>query len=198
MTEELGAQVLGLDSRIAYLALLGIVVVERLGELVISNRNLRRGFEEGAVEAGGKHYPWMVALHAAFLAACPLEVFLLDRPFPPGLAAAMFTVLVLAMGLRYWAIATLGDRWTTRVLVRPGGEPATGGPYRFVRHPNYLAVVLEVAALPLVHGAWLTAIVFSSLNAWMLQVRIRVEEQALAEHSAYLELLGDRPRLVPR
>ena len=118
----------------------------------------------------------MVALHTGFLAACVLEIWWLRRPLLPALAVAMLIVLGLSMALRYWAIATLGERWNTRVVVVPDEPAVAGGPYRFVRHPNYLAVVLEMVALPLVHTAWLTALVGSVLNAWLLAVRIRVEE----------------------
>jgi methyltransferase len=123
----------------------------------------------------------MVAIHTLFLIACVTEVWWLRRPFHPWLAALSLAVLGSAMALRYWAIAHLGDRWCTRVLIEPGRAPVASGPYRYFRHPNYLAVVLEIAALPLVHTAWLTAAVFSLLNAAMLTVRIRVENAALDE-----------------
>jgi methyltransferase len=101
------------------------------------------------------------------------------------------------MALRYWAISTLGDRWTTRIFVVPGEPPVVGGPYRYLRHPNYLAVIAEVAALPLVHTAWLTAGLGSLANALVLRARIRAEEAALSQASDYLEKLGGRPRFVP-
>jgi methyltransferase len=95
----------------------------------------------------------------------------------------MMLLLAGATGLRYWTITTLGERWTTRVLVRPGVPLVTRGPYRWLRHPNYLAVVIEIAALPLVHGAWLTAVIFSVLNAALLMVRIAAENEALGAHA---------------
>ncbi len=109
----------------------------------------------------------------------------------------MLLLLAATMGLRYWAISSLGDRWTTRVFVVPGEPPVAKGPYRWLRHPNYLAVIVEVAALPLVHTAWWTAVAFSAGNLLVLRTRIRVEEEALESHSEYREVLGDRPRLVP-
>jgi methyltransferase len=109
----------------------------------------------------------------------------------------MLVVLAATMGLRYWAIASLGDRWTTQVFVVPGEAPVRRGPYRWLRHPNYLAVVFEVAALPLVHTAWCTALLVSIGNAWVLRVRIREEEAALREHSGYAEAFADLRRLVP-
>jgi methyltransferase len=192
------SEIFGLDTRQAYLVLLGLIIVERVGELIVSRRNLRRALARGGIEAGDGHYPWMVALHTAFLIACPAEVYLLGRPFRPALAAAALAVVCLAMALRYWAVAALGPRWTTRVIVLPGEAPVTTGPYRFLRHPNYLAVVLEILALPLVHGAWATALLFSALNGLLLRTRIRTEEEALERHSAYSASFLDKPRLIPR
>jgi methyltransferase len=139
----------------------------------------------------------MVLLHTAFLIVCPLEVWLLRRPFLPALGFSMLLVLILAVALRWWVIATLGERWTTRILCLPGVAPVTGGPYRLVRHPNYLAVIAEIAALPLVHAAWITALVFSLANAGLLRVRIAAEESALTRLSGYEAVFADRPRLVP-
>lgn len=172
-------ELLGRDTRVLYTVLVGLVALQRLAELTLSRRHERRLRSRGAVEVGGGHYPWMVALHAAFLASCLAEAWWLGRPFVPALAATALAVLLAATGLRVWTLRTLGARWTTRVLVLPGEELVAGGPYRFLRHPNYLAVVLEVAALPLVHAAWATAIVFSALNVLLLRVRIGVEERAL-------------------
>lgn len=182
----------GLDSRLLYTAVIGLVVLERLVELFVTRRNRRCVLARGGIEVGSGHYPWMVALHTAFLIACPLEVWLLARPFRPVLAAVMALVLVASMGLRYWAIATLGERWNTRVIVIPGARAISGGPYRWLRHPNYVAVVAEVAALPLLHGAWLTASLFSIANAFLLRQRIRVEEEALRLHCGYDEAFGHR------
>jgi methyltransferase len=110
----------------------------------------------------------------------------------------MLAVVAVAMALRYWAIATLGERWNTRVICLPETPAVTGGPYRFVRHPNYVAVTLEVAALPLVHSAWITAVVFSAASFFLLRNRIRVEEAALRTHADYDRVLGGQPRFLPR
>jgi methyltransferase len=109
----------------------------------------------------------------------------------------MLLLVVLATGLRYWVITTLDGRWTTRIVVLPGSSPVTGGPYKFLRHPNYLAVITEILALPLVHTAWVTAIVFSALNALILRVRIRAEEEALSRMSDYGTVFANRSRLMP-
>lgn len=181
------SEILGIDTRVLYSLLLGAVVLERLVELAITQRNRAWALAQGGLEIGEGHYPWMVALHTLLLIACPAEVWLLDRPFVPGLALVMSLLLVLTMALRYWAIATLGKRWTTRVVCVPGLPVITGGPYRFLRHPNYLAVVIEVLVLPLVHTAWLTALLFSIGNLFVLRTRIAVEEGALDEHNDYRE-----------
>jgi methyltransferase len=166
-------------------------------ELFLSRRNAARAFRQGGVEVGASHFGWMRLLHTGFLVSCALEVVLFHRTFDPRLGIPMVVVALLAQGLRYWAIATLGPRWNVRVIACPGVPVTTSGPYRWVRHPNYLAVVLEGVAIPLVYGAWWTALVFSALNAWLLRVRIGVEERALTEHCEFGERLGDRPLLVP-
>lgn len=188
---------LGLDTRVLYTILIGLVAAGRLVELRIAGGNYRNLIARGGVEVGREHYRWMVLLHTAFLATCPLEVWLLGRSFIPVLAAVMLLLAVLAAALRWWVIATLDGRWTTRIVCLPGVPPVTGGPYRFLRHPNYLAVIVEMFALPLVHAAWLTAIVFSLANAVVLRVRIRAEEEALSRLSGYSEVFADRPRLLP-
>jgi len=187
----------GIDTRHLYLGVLLLVVVQRLAELALARRNARRLSARGGIEAGAGHYPAMVAFHAAFLFACPLEVYLLRRPFLPALAAAAAAALVAATGLRIWAIRTLGPRWTTRVIVVPGEEPIIAGPYRYLRHPNYLAVVIETIALPLLHTAWLAALAAAAANGLILRARIRVEEAALSRASHYDQLFAGRPRLVP-
>ena len=164
---------------IPYLAFLALVSLERTFELALSRRNAAWAFARGGIEHGREHFFAMKLLHTAFLASCALEVVLLDRPFFPWLGAPMIALALAAQGLRYWAIASLGKRWNVRVITVPGMPLATGGPYRFMRHPNYLAVVLEGIAIPLIHTAFLTATAFSLLNAWMLRTRIRCENLAL-------------------
>ncbi|HEX6861599.1 MAG TPA: isoprenylcysteine carboxylmethyltransferase family protein [Thermoanaerobaculia bacterium] len=187
----------GLDTRVLYTALVVAVALGRLVELKVAARNLRSLLARGGVEIAPGHYPVMVLLHTLFLVACPLEAWLLDRPFVPVLGAVMLVLLVLAAGLRWWVISSLEGRWTTRIVVLPGVAPVTGGPYRFLRHPNYLAVIVEILALPLVHTAWLTALAFSVANALLLRVRIRAEEEGLARLSDYEAAFTGRPRLVP-
>ncbi|MEV4189420.1 isoprenylcysteine carboxyl methyltransferase family protein [Streptosporangium canum] len=165
-----------------YLLLVLLVGAERLAELVVARRNARWSTARGGVVSGQGHYPWMVALHTGLLAGCLLEAGLSGRPFVPALGWPMLVLVVAAQGLRWWCIAALGHRWNTQVIVVPGLPPVTRGPYRlhWLRHPNYVAVAVEGAALPLVHGAWITAVTFTVLNAALMVVRIRCEETALA------------------
>jgi methyltransferase len=187
----------GIDSRVLYTALVVLVAVMRLIELAISRRNITRLKARGAIEVGRSLYPWMVTVHTAFLVACVAEVWLLERPFFPQLAVFALGLMVGAAALRIWVMATLGECWSTRVFVLPESAPVTAGPFRRLRHPNYLAVVVEFVALPMVHTVWLTALVFSVANSVVLHRRIRTEEEALAESGDYLMHMGDRPRMIP-
>jgi len=168
-----------MTSLTAYEGLLLLVIGERLVELVLSKRHADAILTRGGVEHGRGHYPFMVALHTAFLAGCIFEPYLGGRPFIPALGVPMLALALAAQGVRWWAISTLGVHWNTRVIVLPGAPRITGGPYRFFAHPNYVAVVLEGVALPLIHSAWVTALTFTVLNAWLLSVRIRTENEAL-------------------
>lgn len=163
-----------------FVALVALVAVERLVELVVSRRNAEWSLAHGAVETGRDHYPVMVALHTGFLVAMLVEAFVRRPEVPAALAWSMLALVLAAQGLRWWCIGTLGRRWNTRVIVLPGRPPVRSGPYGWLRHPNYVAVVIEGVALPLVHACWLTAAVFTLANAALLTVRIRVENAALA------------------
>jgi methyltransferase len=167
-----------------YTLLILAVALERLVELVVSHRNVAWAKQRGGVERGFGHYPLMVALHGGLLVGCLLEVWLADPAFLPWLGWPMLALVVAAQCLRWWCIATLGHHWNTRVVVVPGVELVGTGPYRFLRHPNYVAVAVEGFALPLVHTAWLTAAVFTLVNSWLLRVRILAEDSALNEFAA--------------
>jgi methyltransferase len=162
-----------------YALLILTVAVERLAELVVSKRNLAWSRDRGGAEFGKGHYPVLVVLHAGLLAACPIEAIAARRRFIPALGWPMLAIVMTAQALRWWCIATLGRQWNTRVVVVPGAARVDRGPYRFLSHPNYVAVVAEGAALPLVRSAWVTALGFSMLNAAVLTERIRVENAAL-------------------
>ncbi|MFC8193159.1 isoprenylcysteine carboxyl methyltransferase family protein [Cellulomonas sp. NPDC057328] len=168
-----------------YLVVVGLTAVERLIELVVSTRNARWSFARGGVESGRGHFPAMVVLHTGLLVACVVEVLVADRPFLPWLGWPALALVVASQALRYWCIATLGPRWNTRVIVVPGLPLVDRGPYRWIPHPNYVAVVVEGIALPLVHTAWVTALVFTVLNAvLLLRFRIPAEERALRAATA--------------
>lgn len=162
-----------------YVVLILVVALERLAELVVSRRNLAWALGRGGRESGFGHYPFMVFLHTALLVACLVEAT--RRPFIPALGWSMLAVVVLAQGLRWWCITTLGPRWNTRIIVVPGLPLVDRGPYRWLPHPNYVAVVLEGIALPLVHTGWITAAAFTVLNAGLLRVRISAENAAMAQ-----------------
>jgi methyltransferase len=155
------------------IVILALVTLQRLGELWLSQRNTRRLLARGAREHSPGHYPLIVAVHAAWLIA--LWLLALERPVD-GFWLAMFVLIELA---RIWVLASLGERWTTRIIVLPKTRLVRRGPYRFVDHPNYLVVAAEIAVLPLVFGLWKVAVVFSLLNAVILKIRITAENSAL-------------------
>ncbi len=163
-----------------YVLLIAAVAGERVAELVVSNRNLAWSRTRGGIEFGAGHYPVMVVLHTGLLVGCLAEVIWLHRPFLPSLGWPMLVIVVAAQALRWWCITTLGRQWNTRVVVVPGAPRVSGGPYRVISHPNYVAVIAEGVALPLVHTAWITALVFTVLNAALLTTRITTENNALA------------------
>ncbi|MGO6682286.1 isoprenylcysteine carboxyl methyltransferase family protein [Rhizobium leguminosarum] len=155
------------------IALLAFVTLQRLAELVLARRNTAALLARGAREVAPEHYPVMVALHAGWIIGLWLTA--------PGRPVALFWLLVFMglQALRLWVLATLKDRWTTRIIILPGAPLVRSGPYRFLRHPNYAIVVGEIAALPLAFGLPLYAIVFSLLNALILHVRVKAENAAL-------------------
>ena len=179
-----------------YLILLSILVIERIFELDLARRNARRAFEHGAVEVGQAHYRVMVAMHTLFIASCATEAIFFPTHLPPAVAWIALGAELCAQALRYWAVTTLGERWNTRIIVTPAATPVTAGPYRLMRHPNYLAVVIEIGAVPIIGGALITATVFSIANALLLAVRIPAEERAMGKN--YQGLFGSRRRFIPR
>lgn len=160
------------------IAILGFVTMQRLAELYLANRNSRRLLAEGAVEHGRGHYPFIVALHLAWLAALWWWA-----PGQPVGAILLLLFVLLQLG-RVWVIGSLGERWTTRIIVKPGAPLVRSGPYRYLNHPNYVIVTAEIAILPLVFGLCEIAFAFSILNAIVLAIRIRAENRALASLAA--------------
>jgi methyltransferase len=153
--------------------ILALVTLQRLGELWLSNRNTQRLLTQGAHEVGANHYPLIVAVHGLWLAA--LWWLALTRPID-GFWLGIFVLIELA---RIWVLASLGRRWTTRIIILPKAPLVRRGPYRWANHPNYLVVIAEIAVLPLVFGLWEIALIFWALNAAVLTVRIREENRAL-------------------
>jgi methyltransferase len=175
------------------------LVVQRLWEMRVSRRHEAALRARGAIEHAPEQMPWMIAVHTGWLVGSLLEVWLLQRPFMLALAVPALLLFALGQSLRLSAMHTLGERWTVRVITPTSGEPAVArGIYRYVRHPNYLGVILEIAALPLIHGAYLAALLGSVCNALLLWARIRAEERALSQTSSYAAQFQGRPRFVPR
>jgi methyltransferase len=167
---------------IAYTVFILLVGVERINELVISKRHAAWAFARGGVESGKGHFPAMVALHTGLLVGSLAEVWLLDRPFIPWLGWPMFVIALACQAGRIWIIRSLGNQWNTRIIVVPGMPLSHKGPYRWawLRHPNYVLVVVEGIAIPLIYSAWITATVFLVLNTiLLLRFRIPAEERAL-------------------
>ena len=175
-------------------ALVAFLLVERVLELALAERNRRWALRQGGRERGEWHYPLIVAMHASFYFALVAEHRWLSRGWD-SLWPAWLALVVVAQGLRVWAISSLGRFWNTRIIVVPGFRPVSRGPYRWIRHPNYIAIVLEFFAVPVLCGAYLTAVVFSALNAVMLYIRIREEERALREIAG--ADWGGLPRFLP-
>ena len=178
-----------------YLCVLAALIIERVSELHLAQRNAARAFESGAIEVGRRHYAAMVAIHTMFIASCAVEAAFRPRAIAPAIVWCSIVAAILAQVLRYWSIMTLGERWNTRIIVTPEAMPVTGGPYTFVRHPNYVAVAIEIPAIALIGGAVVTAIVFSVLNIFLLAIRIRAEERALGP--SWATAFETRPRFVP-
>ena len=187
-----------MTTRWPFLFLVIALGIQRLAEVQRSSRNERHIMGSGGYEVAANQFRVMKALHVGWFVSMLVEVFGLQRTFHPALALIASLVFVSGQALRYAAIYTLGDRWTVRVMVLPGAEPIDRGIYRFIRHPNYFGVMLEIAAVPLIHSAYLTAIFFSAANALLLTWRIRTEEAALNDQNNYEQTFAGRPRFLPK
>ncbi|MCM3742559.1 isoprenylcysteine carboxyl methyltransferase [Sporosarcina luteola] len=165
---------------------LSIIILQRIIELFIARRNEKWMKEHGAFEAGASHYPFMVAMHAFFFIALISEVFYFQRQIS-STWPIWLTVFLTAQLLRIWCLASLGKYWNTKIIVLPNAKVVRKGPYKWLRHPNYIIVATELLVLPLLFNAFITAVVFSLLNLWMMSVRIPAEEQALRNATNYTE-----------
>lgn len=185
-------------SRIAYIVLLALVGAGRILELWISRRHQKLLFARGARILREPNYPWMVFVHTAVLVAAGLEVILLQRPLIPALAISMSILFVLANALRWWVIRILGDHWNVQLVDSTRLGVVTGGPFRWVRHPNYVGVFVELVSLCLIHTAWMTAILTGVGYAMVLRSRLEIEDRALMADPEYRATMGDKPRFLPR
>ncbi|MEW9032136.1 MAG: isoprenylcysteine carboxylmethyltransferase family protein [Planifilum fimeticola] len=177
-------------------ALILVVVAQRLAELRIARRNARWAREQGGYEVGGRHYPLIVSIHLLWFLGMAGEILL--GATPPVWWPVPATLFLLAQFLRYWCLRSLGRHWNTRIWVIPGRKPVIRGPYRYIRHPNYLAVIAEILTLPLALGAFWTAAAVSLLNLLvLLRVRIPAEERALAAATGSDGEMGGKSRLIP-
>ena len=163
--------------------LVAVIVIQRLLELRVARRNLNWALSRGGREYAPEHYPFMVALHTAWIVALLVEGTARGEQLS-GLWWMWLALFVAAQFGRYWVISSLGSYWNTRIVIVPGGQRVRSGPYRFLEHPNYVVVAVEIFCAPMIFGAWITALVFTGLNAWLLLgVRIPAENKAL---EAYL------------
>jgi methyltransferase len=183
---------------IYYFLFLGLFAVRKVVDQLRSRRNARRLVQQRQhLPDRDQALPWMVITHGAFFVLTPLEIVLLGRRFIPALGIAMIALFVLAALLRWWATALLGRQWTSQVVVPGDLRPVTTGPYRWVRHPNYLAVSLELLAAGLIYSAYLSTIIVGVLNLYSIIKRIHAEEEVLFQVAAYRSALGNKPRLIP-
>lgn len=182
----------------AYISLLVLVGIERIVELRVSRRNQRRMAEQGVRKIVEPHFPWLVAFHTLVLVSAGLEVLLWHRPLMPAIAVPMAAVFVLSNLLRWWVIRLLADLWNVQIMESSRIRIVTAGPYRWIRHPNYVGVVMEVVSLPMIHTAWITAIVGTTLYMEILRRRVRMEDAVLLADPAYRLAMGDKPRFLPR
>jgi len=185
-------------STIVYTLLLAAVGLGRLVEMGVSRRRQRALAARGAAKVAEPYFRWMVLLHGGVLAGAALEVWLLARLFILALAIPMILLFALSNILRWWVIRTLAGHWNVQVIDSTALGVVASGPYRWVRHPNYLAVFAELLALPLIHSAWLTALLGGLAHLWVLRQRIAVEEAVLLADPAYRAAMGQKPRFIPR
>ncbi len=189
---------MGVNTRAAYIVLLALVGAGRLVELGFSRRHQHWLRARGVAKKAEPHFRWMVLVHAGVLVGAGTEVLALHRPFLPVLAGVMAGLFVVANVLRWWVIRTMGEHWNVQVMASTGLGVVTQGPFRWIRHPNYVAVFVELIALPLIHTAWLTALLGGLLHSWVLRQRLAVEEPVLLADPAYRAAMGAKPRFLPR
>jgi methyltransferase len=184
-------------SVIAFLVLLLVVGLFRILELRISRRHQREMIDRGAAKVDEPRFRWMVLLHTCVLLGAALEVVFLKRPFLTILATTMFVIFLAANVVRWWVIRTLGNHWNVQVMDSTSLGVVASGPFRYVRHPNYAAVFCEMASLPLIHTAWITALIGSVAHLVVLSQRLSTEERVLLANPEYRATMGHKPRFIP-
>lgn len=181
-----------------YWLVLGFVAVSRLSELVVSRRNRQRMMSEhGAAPGRDPIFPLMVYLHVMPFWIIPAELWVLQPKFIPAVGIPALIVFLLAQAMRVWVLTSLRGYWNAQVMVPPDLDPVTVGPYQYIRHPNYVVVILELLTLPLIHTAWVSALLLTLLNAFVLYFRISDEERLLFRSPDYREKMGHKPRFIP-
>ena len=182
---------------LAYLTVVAAVALLRFAELAISARHRRALAAAGATAVYEPHFKWMAMLHTAILAGAAVEVVVLHRPFVPALAVPAMLLLVAATWTRWWVIQTLGGHWNVGVMDSTRQGVVDTGPYRWVRHPNYTAVFVELLALPLIHTAWITAALGTIAHVFVLRARVASEDRVLLANADYVARMGRKPRFLP-
>jgi methyltransferase len=185
-------------SVILFLALLVAVAAMRIFELRISKRHQQEMTARGAAKVKDPNFRWMAMFHALVLILAAVEVVVFDRPFLPTLAIPMLALFVVANAVRWWVIRTLGEHWNVQVMDSTRLGVVTSGPFRYVRHPNYAAVFIEMIALPLIHTAWITALAGAIAHVIVLAMRLSTEERVLLANPDYAAAMGPKPRFIPR
>ncbi|KMJ56094.1 isoprenylcysteine carboxyl methyltransferase [Bacillus sp. LL01] len=175
---------------------IGFVMLQRVIEVIIANQNAKWIKKKGGYEAGAEHYKYIVAMHALFFVALLIEISFMGTEVVRWSIIPLIIFLITQV-VRVWALSSLGRFWNTRIMILPGAKVVAKGPYRFMRHPNYVIVAMEILALPFIFQAYWTAFIFSILNVMILRIRIREEERALKEATNYEEVFKDRGRFVP-
>lgn len=169
-----------------FVIVISIVILQRLIELLVARRNEKWMKSQGAFEAGSTHYPFMVGMHILFFISLILEVLFFQRQLS-SIWPVLLTIFLMTQILRIWCLASLGRFWNTKIIVLPNAQVVRKGPYKWIRHPNYIIVATELLVLPLLFNAFFTAVLFTLLNCWMMTVRIPTEEKALKEATNYKE-----------
>ncbi len=178
-----------------FFTVISILVIQRLAELKLAAKNEKIMKNKGAIEYGEKHYKILVLMHILFFISFMSEVMLLDKKISPYWPI-LLTIIIFTQILRYWSILSLGEYWNTKILILPNGHVKRKGPYQFIRHPNYVAVMLEFIFIPLLFQAYWTAIIFISFNSFMMMIRIKEEEKALFQETDYADVFKSTSRFT--